>query len=73
MIRITAMPEGYKLYTKKPIPIKAIQINEPFEVVTLEGTFTAKAGDFLIEGIKHELYSCDKEIFETSYQEVPAV
>ena len=72
MKMIREMPkEGYKFYVKKPIPIKAIQINEPFQVRTLEGTFTAKAGDYLVEGIKGELYTCDKEIFEESYQEIP--
>ena len=71
MKMIREMPkEGYKFYVKKSIPIKAIQVNEPFQVKTLEGTFTAKAGDYLIEGIKGELYTCDKKIFEESYQEM---
>lgn len=54
---------------KKPIPIDYLQINEPFQVETLEhaNTFTAKAGDYLIRGINGEYYACDKEIFEKSY------
>lgn len=59
-----------KYYTKKPIPIRAIQIDESFEVVTLEGIMTGKPGDYLMEGIKGELYPCDKTIFEESYEEV---
>lgn len=64
------MPKGYNLYIKKPILIKAIQIDESFQVKTLEGTFTAKAGDYLIEGVVEELYPCDKKIFEKSYDEI---
>lgn len=59
-----------KKYTKKPIPIRAIQIKCQFEVKTLEGLMQGKKGDYLIEGIKGELYICDREIFEESYTEV---
>ena len=59
---------GAKPYVKKPIPIKAVQIDEDFWVETLEGNHQGKAGDYLIEGIKGELYCCDKEIFEESYE-----
>lgn len=64
----TKMPQGCRLYTKRPIPIQAIQINIPFNVESKEGIMSAKAGDYLISGIKGELYSCDKEIFEESYE-----
>ena len=70
MRTMTKMPAGSKKYVKKRIPIRAIQLNEPFRVVTLEGVFTAKAGDYLIEGISKELYSCNEEIFKKSYEEV---
>ena len=56
-----------KKYMKKPIPITAIQIECTFEVKTLEGLMKGKKGDYLIEGIKGELYICDKKIFEESY------
>ena len=29
-----------------------------------------KAGDYLIEGIKGELYPCDKEIFKETYEKI---
>lgn len=64
---IKGMPDGSKKYVKKPIPIRAIQMDERFEITTMEGTLIGKAGDFLIEGIEGELYPCDKEIFEKSY------
>lgn len=69
-MEIDKMPDGYKFYTKKPIPIKAVQINETFTVETLEGTHTGNAGDYLIEGIEGELYPCKKEIFLKTYEEV---
>ena len=38
------------------------------EINTLEGKMTASQGDYIIRGIKGELYSCKKEIFEESYE-----
>lgn len=58
-----------KKYIKKQIPVRAVQISHSFSVETLEGTMTGKAGDYLVEGIRGELYICDKEIFEESYVE----
>ena len=53
---------------KRPIIIHAKQINEPFRVSTLEGDYKqGKAGDYLMRGIDGELYICDKDIFERSY------
>jgi len=55
---------------KKPIIIKAIQMDEDFEVETLEGNHKGKAGDYLLEGIAREVYPCKKDIFEQSYRVV---
>ena len=53
---------------KKPIAVKAIQIQEDFRVDTMEGDYKqGKAGDYLMCGVMGELYICDKEIFEMSY------
>ncbi len=59
---------AFKKAVKKPIPIKCFQIHEPFEVETMEGILHAKAGDYLIVGVRGEMYSCDKAIFEETYQ-----
>ena len=56
---------------KKPIPIRCIQMAEAFEVVTLEGTLTGKAGDYLMVGVRGEMYPCSKEIFEETYDILP--
>ena len=49
----------------------AKQINEPFRVNSLEGDYKqGKPGDYLMKGIEGELYICDKEIFEKTYEEI---
>lgn len=53
---------------KKPIPIKCTQIKEPFQVETMEGLMKGKAGDWLMIGVTGELYVCDNNIFNQSYQ-----
>ncbi|WP_372754011.1 PGDYG domain-containing protein [Mariniflexile sp.] len=58
----------FKEAIKKPIPVKCLQINEPFEVETMEGTMKGKAGDWLMIGVKGEKYVCDKAIFEETYE-----
>ena len=58
---------AFRKAVKKPIPIRCIQMQEPFRVETMEGTLEGKAGDFLMVGIKGEMYPCDKKIFEETY------
>lgn len=36
-------------------------------IETLEGTMAASVGDYIIKGIKGELYPCKPDIFETTY------
>lgn len=57
-------------YVKKPIPVNAFQVFKDFEVETFEGVMSGKANDYVIIGIKGEIYPCKKEIFEESYVEV---
>lgn len=61
---------GWGVYVKKPIPVKAVAMPDEFEVETLEGPMRGKAGDYLLIGIKGEMYPCDKEIFEKTYEPV---
>ena len=37
---------------------------------TLEGTMTGKLGDWLIRGVKGELYPCKPDIFHATYEAV---
>lgn len=41
------------------------------EIKTLEGTMVADIGDYIIKGIKGEIYPCKPDIFLASYDEVP--
>lgn len=59
------------LFVKRPLPIRAVQINEPFRVRSLEGDYAqGSPGDYLLQGIKGELYICNKQIFEESYTKI---
>jgi hypothetical protein len=49
-------------------------VQGPFEdgwyIETLEGTMHAAWGDYLIQGVKGELYPCKPDIFEATYEKV---
>lgn len=52
---------------------KALPDNETSETMgllipTLEGTMLAKQGDWVIRGVKGELYPCKPDIFEATYE-----
>ena len=83
-------------YRKRPVVIKAVQVNRKFfeialeflgtinvgehnsgefpedgcfiEIPTLEGTMTANENDWIIKGIKGELYPCKPDIFAETYE-----
>jgi len=40
------------------------------KITTLEGEMTAELGDYIIKGIKGEIYPCKPDIFEASYEKV---
>lgn len=52
---------------KKPIAVKAQQINEPFEVCTSFCTMRGEPGDYLVEGTAGCRYVVAKKIFEETY------
>lgn len=39
-------------------------------ILTLEGTMIANVGDYIIKGIKNEIYPCKADIFEATYEKV---
>lgn len=57
----------YRKALKKPIPVRCIQIKEPFEVETLEGLMKGKKGDWLVVGIHGEMYPIANKIFKKTY------
>jgi hypothetical protein len=47
-----------------PLPYLTIQ--------TLEGKMRADVGDWIIQGVKGEIYPCKPDIFDATYEAVPA-
>ena len=46
-----------------------VTVDEPWaEIETLEGRMHGDAGDWIIRGIKGELYPCKPDIFEATYE-----
>lgn len=43
---------------------------EGLYIVTLEGTMRADRGDWIIKGVKGELYPCKPDVFEATYESV---
>jgi len=65
---------GMSSCMKRAIIVHAKQIDDEFRVNTLEGNYKqGKAGDYLMRGIDGELYICDKDIFEKTYDFMKAV
>jgi hypothetical protein len=44
--------------------------NGGIEIITLEGTMRANPGDWIIRGVKDELYPCKPDIFAATYEAV---
>lgn len=40
------------------------------DIKTLEGVMQANTGDWIIRGVKGELYPCKPDIFEATYEQV---
>jgi hypothetical protein len=40
-------------------------------IPTLEGDHEAKVGDYIIQGVKGEIYPCKPDIFNMTYDPVP--
>lgn len=57
---------------KRPISVRARRMESPFLVETLEGDMVGRAGDWLIEGIRGEMYPCRDDIFQATYRIVAA-
>ncbi len=42
------------------------------EIATLEGLMLVNDGDWIIQGVKNELYPCKPDIFDATYDKVAA-
>ena len=43
---------------------------DPFIIKTLEGDMIVSPGDYIVQGVKGELYPCKPDIFEQTYEKV---
>lgn len=59
-----------KVYRKRPVEVRAVELKEKVAIKTREGTLYGKKGEFLIEGIQGEVYPCGRTIFFKTYEEV---
>lgn len=49
-----------------------VKIEYPHVLIkTLEGTMKADVGDYIIRGVKGEIYPCKPDIFEMTYEKAP--
>lgn len=58
------------LWSTDERPIKWAEIQQYFEITTLEGVMRANQGDMVIRGISGEVYPCKLDIFEKTYEAV---
>ena len=64
-------------YAERPAWIEPVGVVVPhpdfgalIEIQTLEGTMVAQRGDWIIRGVKGEVYLCKPDIFELTYEPV---
>jgi hypothetical protein len=51
-----------------PVPGDVWREGSTLKVCTLEGIMNARAGDWIIRGVKGELYPCKPDIFAATYE-----
>lgn len=51
-------------------PHYAVMVDGGIEITTLEGTMRAVPGDWIIRGVKGEVYPCKPDIFQATYERV---
>jgi hypothetical protein len=50
--------------------VVSMETNERLIIATLEGDHIANLNDYIIKGVKGELYPCKPDIFELTYEEM---
>ena len=47
----------------------SVNLKKSSDIETLEGVMEANIGDWVIKGVKGEIYPCRKDIFEETYED----
>lgn len=59
------------LLTASSAPAVEQELGDPaLFITTLEGIMRAEVGDWIIRGVKGELYPCKPDIFDATYEQV---
>jgi hypothetical protein len=62
-------PESAPVWYLDAMNMGTINVRSPIiEIRTLEGTMTAQPGDWIICGVKGEIYPCKPDIFDATYE-----
>ena len=64
---IDEMPEWYLISEQVSHSYNAYTGETISYIDTLEGTIKAYKGDYIIKGVKGEIYPCKKDIFKATY------
>ena len=57
-------------YPIVPVRVKSVMSNIEFDIVTLEGNMRMTPLDYLIIGVRGEIYPCKIDIFNETYDKV---
>lgn len=57
-----------KEFEKIPVKIRALRLEVPVIIETLEGDMQGNPGDWLIQGVEGEFYPCKDSIFTKTYR-----
>ena len=52
-----------------PAIVRTTKLSDTVMISTLEGTMIARPGYWIIRGVAGEIYPCDPEIFDQTYEE----
>jgi hypothetical protein len=61
--------DGYPIWTQNTDAFVSLEDGSA-SIQTLEGVLHASLGDYIIQGVKGELYPCKPDIFEATYDTV---
>lgn len=68
IIAFTGLHESARKWTWAEY--EAVVAKDGLKIFTLEGPLMATVGDWIIKGVKGELYPCKPDIFEATYEAV---
>ena len=67
-VSVDLSDKPFARYRKKPVVIEAFQTDEEIYIETLEGVMKANPGDWIIRGVRGELYPCKPDVFAATYE-----